>query len=161
MGESFRLKSIKGILVVGEKGIFNELAQIVDLALEANTLSTKMFKMSPTDAGLSESLPLMEGLWNRAADAAFKCSEDITGGAVSPNVIDSLLRCTQLVADVVHINLHGGRELVRMAKAYSAGLEMHYAHWDSVFESMLASAEQSLLKLKQALGSSNVAEMMR
>ena len=45
-----RLKSIKGILVVGEKNIFGELSQIVDIATEANALLEKMFKMAPTDS---------------------------------------------------------------------------------------------------------------
>jgi len=155
------LKSIKGILVVGEKNIFSELNQIVCIALEANTLLTKMFKMAYSDSQLTEALHSVQALQKRAADAAFKCSEDITGGAVSPNVIDSLLRCVQLAADIVHTNLHISRELARMAKAYAAGLEMHHADWDSVFGNMLALAEESLLKLKQTLSSSDVSEILR
>jgi len=157
----FELKSIRGILVVGEKTIFSELSQIVDIALEANALLTKMFKMSPTDGQLTQNLGLVGELWMKTVDAEFKCNEDITGGAVSPNVIDSLLRCTRLASDMVHVCLHISRELARMAKAYSAGLQMHYAYWDSVFENMLASVEQSQLKLKQALGSSDIAEISR
>lgn len=155
------LKSIKGILVVGERGIFSELAQIVDNALEANNFLKEMFKMNYTDARLNDVLHSVQALQRRAVDAAFKCNEDITGGAVSPNVIDSLLQCTETIAEVVHTNLHISRELARMAKAYSAGLEMHHADWDSVFGDMLALVEQSLLKLKQALSSSNVPEILR
>ena len=43
-----------------------------------------------------------------------------------------------------------------MAKAYSAGFELKHADWDSVYVNILALAEKSLLKLKQALSSSNV-----
>ena len=48
-----------------------------------------------------------------------------------------------------------------MAKAYSAGFELQEADWDSVYEKMLAFAEKSLLKLKQALSSSNVTEILQ
>ena len=38
------MKSLKGILVVGEKTIFSELTQIVAAAAEANPLVLGMFK---------------------------------------------------------------------------------------------------------------------
>jgi uncharacterized protein Yka (UPF0111/DUF47 family) len=155
------LKSIKRVFVVGEKNIFSELAQIIDTASEANAVLTRMFKMGHEDSQLIEALHSVQELQKRAVDAAFKCSEDITGGAVSPNVIDSLLRFTQQAADIVHTNLHISRELGRMAKAYSAGLEMHHANWDSVFEDMLALVGEALSKLKQMLSLSDVSEIMR
>ncbi len=155
------MKSIKGILVVGEKNIFGELSQIVDIAAEANALLGKMFKMSPTDSQLTESLRAIQTLQKKTSEVGFKVSEDITGGAVSPNVIDSLLACTASIGDVVHTCLHISRELDRMAIAYSAGLEMHHADWDSVFDSMLELIEKSLAKLKQALLSSDMAEIFR
>lgn len=154
------MKSIRGVLVVGEKNIFNELNKIIDIAVEANTVLTKMLRMDYSDSQLTEALHSVELLQDTAADAAFKCAEDITGGAVSPNVIDSLLRCVSFAADIVHTNLHISRELARMAKAYAAGLEMH-AEWDSVFDTMLGQVEKSLLKLKQALSSSDVSEIMQ
>jgi uncharacterized protein Yka (UPF0111/DUF47 family) len=155
------VKRIESILVVGEQKIFRELAQIVDIALETNAMLTKMFKMGHDESQLTEALHSVQELQKRAVDAAFKCTEYITGGAVSPNVIDSLLRFTQSESDIVHTNLHISRELARMAKAYAAGLEMHNANWDSVFENMLALVRESLLKLKQALSSSDVSEIIR
>ena len=155
------MKRIEGVLVVGEKKVFSELAQIIEIASEANAVLTRMFKMGYNESQLIEGLHSVQDLQKRAVDAAFKCSEDITGGAVSPNVIDSLLRFTQQASEIVHTNLHISRELARMAKAYAAGLEMHHADWDSVFEDMLGSVEESLLKLKQALSSSDVSEIMQ
>lgn len=155
------LKSIRGILVVGEKNVFGQFAQIVDIAVEANTILKKMFKMKNTDSQLNEALHSVQTLQKKAFDATFKVSEDITGGAISPNVIDSLLRFTQILADIIHTDLHISRELARMAVAYSAGLEMHYADWDSVFDNMLLAVENSLSKLKLALNSSNVSEILR
>jgi len=155
-----RLKSIKGILVVGEKNIFGELSQIVDIAAEANALLEKMFKMAPTDSKLTEAQRAVQTLHRKASEVGFKVSEDITGGAVSPNVIDSLLACAATIGDVVHTCLHISRELDRMAIAYSAGLEMHHADWDPVFDRMLELIEKSLAKLKQALLSSDMAEIL-
>lgn len=120
-----------------------------------------MFEMGYSDGRLAEALHSIEAFEKRSSDAAFKCGEDITGGAISPNVIDSLLRCVQLTADIVHTNLHVSRELARMARAYAAGLEMHHADWDSVFGNMLAQVEQSLLKLRQMLSSTDVSEIMQ
>jgi uncharacterized protein Yka (UPF0111/DUF47 family) len=160
-GGLFRLKSIKGIFVVGEKNIFNDLAQLVDIALEANVLLGKMFKMNPTDSELTKPLRAVQMLQKKASEVGFKINEDITGGAISPNVIDSLLKCDTLIGDVVHTCLHISRELDRMAIAYSAGLEMHHADWDSVFANMLELIEKSLSKLRQALLSSDMAEIFR
>jgi uncharacterized protein Yka (UPF0111/DUF47 family) len=47
-----------------------------------------------------------------------------------------------------------------MAIAYSAGLEMHQTEWDSVFDGMLELIGKSLAKLRQALLSSDMAEIM-
>jgi len=155
------VERIEGILVVGEKKVFSELAQIIEIDLEANAVLTRTFKMGYNESQLIQGLRSVQDLQKRAVDAAFRCGEDITGGAVSPNVIDSLLRFTQQAADIVHTSLHISRELARMAKAYSAGLKMHHADWDSVFENMLGSVEESLLKLKQALSTSDVSEIMQ
>jgi len=155
------VKRIEASLVVGEKKVFSGLSQIVEIALEANAVLTKMFTMGYNESQLTESLHSIQDLQKRAFDTDFACSEDITGGAVSPNVIDSLLRFSRSAAEMVHTYLHIGRELGRMAKAYSAGLQIHHADWDSVFETMLGSVEESLLKLKQALSSSDVSEIMQ
>jgi uncharacterized protein Yka (UPF0111/DUF47 family) len=153
-------------LVVGEKNIFGELSQLVDIALETNTLMGKMFKMAPTDSQLTETLRAVQTLQRKASEIGFKVSEDITAGAVSPNVIDSLLSCAASIGDVVHTCLHISRELDRMAIAYSAGLEIHHTDWDStrasglrVFDSMIELIEKSLEKLRQALLSSDMAEI--
>ena len=153
------MKSIKGILVVGEKNIFNELIQIIDIAVEANKLVTSMFKTNYRQKELTELLHAVQSLEKKSDEIAFKISEDITGGAISPNVIDSLLKSVQTADDTVDTYYYIGRELNRMAKAHSAGFEMHHADWDPVYENMLALADNSLSKLRQALSSSNVTEI--
>ncbi len=154
------MKSLKGILVVGEKNIFNELAQVVAVASEANPLVLSMFKMGSKNKGLTEAMHKVQFLEKKSDDIAFKISEDITSGAISPNIIDNLLNCVHVADDLVDIYYYISRELNRMAKAYSAGFEFQEADWDSVYENILAVAEKSLLKLKQALSSSSITEIL-
>ena len=96
----------------------------------------------------------------KSDEIAFKISEDITSGAISPNIIDNLLNCVQTADDIIDTYYYISRELNRMARAYSVGFQEH-ADWDSVYENMLALAEKSLLSLKQALSSSDISEILR
>jgi uncharacterized protein Yka (UPF0111/DUF47 family) len=161
LAEEFVLKSLKGIWVVGEKTIFTELTQVVAVAAEANTLVLSMFRMSYKDKGVTEVMHKVQLLEKKSDEIAFKISEDITSGAISPNIIDNLLECVQVADDIVDVYYYLSRELNRMAKASVAGFEIQEADWDSVYEHMLALAEKSLIKLKQALSSSNITEILQ
>ena len=88
----------------------------------------------------------MQQLERKSDEIAFITGEDITSGAISPNVIDNLLQCVQTADDIVDTYYYISKELSRMAKAYSAGLQEHPTDWDSVYENMLALAEKSLSK---------------
>ena len=154
------MKSLKGIWVVGERNIFNELAQIVDVAAEANTLVLSMFKMGYNNMGLTEAMRRVQLLEKKSDEIAFKISEDITSGAISPNIIDNLLDCVHIADDIVDVYYYISREMGRMAKAYSAGFEIQESDWDSVYENMLVLAEKSLLKVKEALSTSDIAKIL-
>jgi uncharacterized protein Yka (UPF0111/DUF47 family) len=154
------LKSLKGIWVVGEKNVFNQLTQIVDIATEANTLVLGMFNMDYNEKKLTDIMHSVQLLEKKSDEIAFKISEDITGGAISPNIIDNLLECVQTADDIVDLYYYLSRELDRMAKAYTAGFEIQHADWDTVYQNMLGLAEKSLLKIKQALSSSNMVEIL-
>jgi uncharacterized protein Yka (UPF0111/DUF47 family) len=154
------LKNFKGILVVGERNVFSQLSQIVSIAIEANALVYTMFKSDYKEKKLSEIMREVQLLEKKSDEIAFKISEDITSGAISPNIIDNLLECVQTADDIVDLYYYLSRELSRMAKAYVAGYDLEHADWDSVYENMLDLAEKSLSKLKQALTSSNMAEIL-
>ena len=157
------MKSLKGILVVGEKNIFNELTQIVSISAESNSLLLAMFKMDYREEQLTQAMHNMQFLEKKSDEIAFKIDEDITGGAISPNVIDNLLQCVQVADKIVDTYYYLSRELARMAKAKaaSAGFEMHSMNWDCVYEEMLTLAEKALLKLKQALSSADIGEILQ
>jgi uncharacterized protein Yka (UPF0111/DUF47 family) len=154
------LKNFKGILVVGERNVFSQLSQIVSIAIEANALVYTMFKSDYKEKKLSEIMREVQLLEKKSDEIAFKISEDITSGAISPHIIDNLLECVQTADDIVDLYYYLSRELSRMAKAYVAGYDLEHADWDSVYENMLDLAEKSLSKLKQALASSNMAEIL-
>lgn len=156
----FELKNLKGILVVGEKNVFNELAQIITIATEVNKLVTNMFKLDHKEKELTDIMHAVQALEKKSDEIAFKISEDVTSGAISPNIIDSLLDCVQVADDIVDTYYYISREIDRMAKTYSSGFQIHHTDWDSVYENILALAEKSLLKLKQVLSSSNVTEIL-
>ena len=153
---AFRLKSLKGILVVGERNVFSELAQIVDIAMQVNVLVLKMFSMDYKENELRQLLHEMQSLEKESDEIAFKISEDITSGAISPNIIDNLLKCVQVADDIVDLYYYLGRELAEWRKPTRQVPIKHPADWDSVYENIFALAEKSLSKLKQALSSSNV-----
>lgn len=155
------MKSLKGILVVGEKNIFSELTQIVAAAAEANSLLLGMFKMGYKDKGIKEVMHSVQLIEKKSDEIAFKISEDITSGAISPNIIDNLLESVQVADDIVDVYYYLSREMNRMSKSYSAGFELQEADWDSVYENMLDLAEKALIKLNQALSTSNVAEILQ
>ena len=154
------LKSFRGILVVGEKNIFSELSQIIAIGTEANTLVSSMFNVDIKEKEVTEDMHSMQTLEKKSDDIAFKISEDITSGAISPNIIDDLLKSVQVADDIVDLYYYLSRELDRMAKVYSAGFEMKRPGWDNVYVDLLALAEKSLSKLKQALSSSSVTEIL-
>jgi uncharacterized protein Yka (UPF0111/DUF47 family) len=156
----FELKSLKGIWVVGERNIFSELAQIVSIALEVNILVSSMLKMDRKEKELTEIMHTVQGLEKKSDEIAFKISEDITSGAISPNIIDNLLECVQVADDIVDTHYYISREIYRMSKAYSASFQIFYTDWDSVYENILALAVRSLLKLKKALCTSNISEIL-
>ena len=149
-----------GILVVGEKNIFIELTQIIDIAAEANPLVSNMFSLDFNGKDVTEAMHTMQSFEKKSDDIAFKISEDVTSGAISPNIIDDLLKSVQVADDIVDLYYYLSREIERMAKVYSAGFEMKRPGWDSVYLDILALAQKSFAKLKQTLYSSKISEIL-
>jgi len=154
------LKSLKSIFVVGEKNIFIELTQIIDIGTEANIIVSSTFSLDFKEKNVTEAMHNMQTLEKKSDEIAFKISEDITSGAISPNIIDALLKSVQVADDIVDLYYYLSRERDRMEKVYSVGFEMKRPGWDSVYVNILALAEKALSKLKQALSSSSVTEIL-
>ena len=155
------LRNIKRGLVVGEKNIFHELSEILDLAGEANAIMTQMLLERYKGKPLTEAMHAIRLLEKKSDDTAFKISEDITSGAVSPNVLDDLLESVQLADTILDTYYNLSRELNRMAKAKFAGEEVNYeTDWAPIFEKMLSLAGKAIIEVKRLLATSILTEMI-
>jgi uncharacterized protein len=155
------LKSLKRVLVIGEQNIFNELTQIVAIAKQANALMMEMLKDSSAET-LDDNMQTIRQLEKKSDEVAFKVGEDITTGAVSPNIIDNLLAAVHLADDIVDLYYYLSRELYRMSKAkfpYSEATEE--TEWTALFKSMLDLADDALTKLKEAFLISDLGELLQ
>ncbi len=156
------MKNFKGILVLGERNIFGELSQILFIAAQANTILKDMFNNSGNKQALIEKLPAVRDLEKKSDEVAFKLSEDITAGAISPNLIDNLIESAHIADNIVDTIFYLSRELSRMAKANNFDSSMHTeAEWAHVYLQMLLLGDQTLSKLQQMLSTSNVSQILQ
>jgi uncharacterized protein Yka (UPF0111/DUF47 family) len=84
-------------LVAGEKGIFEHLKALADMALQETPLATKLFQERRADSSVVDS---MRGLEKQSDELTFKLSEDIMNGAINPAVLRDLLHVTDLMDTV-------------------------------------------------------------
>ena len=156
------MKNFKGILVLGERNIFNELSQIISIATQANTIVKVMFQNSSNQQTLTENMHAVRTLEKKSDEIAFRLNEEITSGAVSPNIIDDLIECVHLADNLVDLFFYLSRELSRMAKADTTAFAVRQdAEWAKVYEDMLALADQTLIKLQQILSTGNVSLILQ
>jgi uncharacterized protein len=156
------VKSFRNVLVVGEKNIFGEIAQIIVVAEETNKILHEMLSNCQNEKLLDLNMQAVRILENKSDDIAFKVNEDITTGAVSPNILDHLLECVHVADDIVDNYYYQSRQLCRMCKAkfpYSEAPQE--AEWTSLFKSMLDLAGQALVKVKTTLSMSDLSEILK
>jgi uncharacterized protein Yka (UPF0111/DUF47 family) len=155
------LKSLRNVLVIGEKNIFGEIAQIIGIASEANTILQGMLNECKDENKLDAGMQAIHVLENKADNIAFKVSQEITTGAVSPNILDHLLESVKVADDIVDNYYYQSRQLCRMCRAkfpYSEAIEE--AQWMALFKSMLDLAIQALVKVKQTLSMSDLTQIL-
>ncbi len=156
------MKNFKGILVLGERNIFGELSQILFIAAQANTILKDMFNNSGNKQTLIEKMHAVRDLEKKSDEVAFKLSEDITAGAISPNLIDNLIESAHVADNIVDTIFYLSRELSRMAKANNSDASMNTeAEWAHVYLQMLLLGDQTLSKLQQMLSTSNVPQILQ
>jgi uncharacterized protein Yka (UPF0111/DUF47 family) len=156
------MKGFKHILVVGEKSIFGEMAQIITIAEEANKILYEMLGESQNEKTLDLGMQKIRVLEKKSDDITFRVNEDITTGAVSPNILDHLLECVALSDDIVDNYYYQSRQISRMYKAkfpYSDAPQE--AEWMALFRTMLDLAGQALVKVKTTLSLSDLSEILK
>ena len=156
------MKNFKGILVLGERNIFAELSQIISIAVEANTILKVMFNDCCNSKKLAENTLAIRDLEKKSDEIAFNLNEDITSGAISPNLINDLIESTHLADNIVDIMFYLSRELSRMVKAKTAdSSEYREVEWSQVYLQMLALVDKSLPKLQLMLSIGNVPKILQ
>ena len=156
------MKSFKRALVVGEENIFGELCQIIDIAAEANTNLMSMLGDCKNEKCLDEGMQKIHILENQSDNIAFKVNEDITTGAVSPNILEHLLETVHVADDIVDTYYYQSRELSRMYKAkFPYSEDLQETEWITTFKSMLELADKALVKVKQTLTISDLSEILK
>jgi uncharacterized protein Yka (UPF0111/DUF47 family) len=148
--------------VIGERNIFAELSQIISIAAQANTILKLMFNNMGNNQLLNENMHAIQALEKKSDVIAFGLSEDITAGAVSPNLIDNLIESTHLADNVVDIIFYLSRELDRMAKAKTlASIGRKETEWTEIYIQMLNLADQTIAKLKEMLSTAKVSNILQ
>lgn len=156
------MKGFKRILVVGEENIFGELSQIIVIAAEANTILYNMLSDCKNEKCLDTGMQAIRVLENKSDNIAFKVNEDITTGAVSPNILENLLECVHVADDIVDTYYYQSREISRMYKAkFPYSEDLQDAEWIAIFKSMLDLAQKALVKVKQTLLISDLSEVLQ
>lgn len=156
------MKNFKRVLVVGEKNIFGEIAQIIAIAEETNNILDTMLGQCQNEQALDLNMQKVRVLEKKSDDIAFEVNEGITTGAVSPNIIDHLLECVSVADDIVDNYYYQSRQITRMCKArfpYSDAPQD--AEWIALFRSMLALSGQALAKVKTTLFLSDLSEILQ
>lgn len=81
-------------LVAGEKGIFERLKALADMAREETPLAIRLFQERLADRSVLEGIRTLE---KQSDELTFKLSEDIMNGAINPAVLRDLLHVTDLM----------------------------------------------------------------
>lgn len=156
------MKSLKGILAIGEENIFKELSEIIAISQQTVILVKDMVKASYDEKVLSKNMQSVRELEKRSDELAFNIREDVTSGAISPNILDNLLECINTADDIIDLCYYISREFNRMAKTHSIDLNTYQeAELEGVYERLYNLAETSLQKLKTMLSTSDESEIAR
>ncbi len=151
---------IKNILVVGEESVFKDVSQIISISLKANSMLQEILKQNYGEQTSIKGMEVVRALEKESDKIAFKISEDVTSGAISPNIIDSLLDFVSSADDIVDLYYYLSREMNRMSKTHSLDFEeQQEIEWKAIFTNIFSLAEESLKKLQKMLSTPNEIEV--
>ncbi len=143
---------IKNILVIGEESVFKDVSQVISIALKANSILREMLKRNYGEQTPLKDMEAVRALEKESDKIAFKISEDVTSGAISPNIIDSLLEFVSSADDIVDLYYYLSREINRMSKTQSLDfVDQQEIEWKTIFTNIFSLAEESLEKLQKML----------
>lgn len=105
-------KFLKRIMVVGEKSIMQQLTSFVDMATTAADLLSQMLIIEENEKiEINEKIKLIE---KNADDVSIDLRQQITGGAISSNLMDNLLTLVETCDDLLDKSYFLSREIKRI-----------------------------------------------
>lgn len=152
-------KRFKGLFVVGEKKVFEQLGSIVELAQEAKNIVKEMLNAENLAAisQLNEDVITIE---KRADDVAFKTSKDITNGAISSNILDNLLASVDMADNVVDNFHYISREIKRTGRLRFDAKELgNLLAFQSQLNELLDLSGEAMNALRRLLSSKELDQM--
>ncbi len=156
------MKEFKGILLIGEKSIFNELYRIITIAAQANEILKVMYQNASNVQLLHDKMRDVRTLEKKSDEIAFNLNEDITSGAVSPNIIDGLIESVRSADNIVDIIFYLSRELARMSKVDTSNLSLQQLNeWTEIYTKILQLVDQALIRLRTMLSTSEVSSILQ
>jgi len=156
------LKEFKGILLIGEKSIFNELYRIITIAAQANEILKVMYQNASNVQLLHDKMRDIRTLEKKSDEIAFNLIEDITSGAVSPNIIDGLIESVRSADNILDVIFYLSRELARMSKVDTSNLSLQQLNeWTQIYTKILQLVDQALIRLRTMLSTSEVSSILQ
>ncbi len=152
-------KRLRGIFIIGEKKIFQGIAEIIQLGLDSKQIVKKMLNADSVAmvGELSESVISLEKESDRIA---FSISGEITNGAISSNILDTLLECVDM-ADNIMDNFHYiSREIKRTGRLRFEAKELgNLLAFQSQLNELLDLSEEAMKALKRLLATTSLDDM--
>jgi nucleotidyltransferase/DNA polymerase involved in DNA repair len=108
------------------------MVETLALAKRANSVTARMFG-EKTENELHSSTQEIHDLEKQSDELSFKLKEDIVEGAITPNVIDNLPNCAEILDEMIDAYYYVVRELKRMATS-SPPRDGHAFEPDSAFQ---------------------------
>ncbi len=148
-------------MVIGERKVFGEVAEIIDTARRANNVITSMF-LNPTGDSIQEKNEEIRLLEKKSDELSFRIKNNITNGAISSNIIDNLLECVEMADSVMDDFYYMSREMNRFRMVKFQREKMpEVSSFNQMILSMLKLAENAMDLLYGMLTTGDIAEMNR
>ena len=105
-------KFLKKIMVVGEKSVLQQMTKYVDMASTSATLLKEMFS---TEDGKKEQInERIKQIEKDADELSMSMRQQITGGAISSNLMDDLITLVETCDDLLDKSYYISREIKRV-----------------------------------------------
>lgn len=152
-------RRFRGLFVIGEKKVFDQIGSIVELGQEARNIVKEMLNAEnlASVSQLNEDVITIE---KRADDVAFKTSKDITNGAISSNILDNLLAAVDMADNVVDNFHYISREIKRTGRLRFDAKDLgNLLAFQSQLNELLDLSGEAMNSLRKLLSSKELDQM--